>query len=459
MKTSLTRRQFVHWLVVGTAGAALAACGRTQQTEVPKAVSTPAATGATVAPEPTTAPATAAPKQPASIVLSGWGNVEELNLYKNIIAAFMQDNPDVKVDLLGIPDAGEYGQKLFPMIAAGTAPDCIRTGTQFFPGLYAQGALLDLTPYFEKSPEMLDPNLYFTDLYDIYRMDGKYYGTILGPTVMLMYYNADLFAKAGVQPPTDSWTLADYVEAAKQLTVRDGDRIIQYGSNVVTAREVWEGIVWSKGGQIFDDMRKPTKCLLDSPEAIDTFRWMQDLVYKHKVAPTTAQLQGLEGGWDSGRIAMELTGSWSINTRRKITAFKWDLAHQPKDKYRVACHFAGAVVVYAKTKFKDASWALARYFQSDRAQKLIAEDGLNTPMMRKWAESDTFLKLPGAPPHHRVRVEVMQYSRNRDAYFPAWQEVQSKVWAPEIDKLMLNKQSPEETAQNITKGTNALLRK
>lgn len=154
---------------------------------------------------------------------------------------------------------------------------------------------------------------------------------------------------------------------------------------------------------------------------------------------------------------MELGGSWSINARRKIDQFQWDLFHFPKAQTRVTCHLAGAVVVAAASKYPDQAWSHAAYYESDRAQEMFAKDGLNTPMMKKWAQSDTFLQLEGAPPHHSVRVEAMEYSRNRDFYFDKWQEVQTKVWQPEMDKLMTGVQTPEETAANMAAGTQALL--
>ncbi len=78
----------------------------------------------------------------------------------------------------------------------------------------------------------------------------------------------------------------------------------------------------------------------------------------------------------------------------------------------------------------------AAYYQGDRAQEMYTRDGLNTPIMRKWATSPVFLELDGAPPHHSARVDAMEYSRNRDFYFAAWTEVRNKAFNPEMDKLM-----------------------
>jgi len=436
----ISRREMMKALGALGLGAALSACSPAAEEATPAAQDAPA--------EP------AAPEK-VKIRLSGWGNTEEITLYENIAKAHMEEDPSLEIEVIGLPFS-DYETKLFTWIASGDPPDCLRTGTQFFPTLWADGALLDLTPYFDEMPELLDDELYFTELYDIYQMEDRLYGTILGPTVMIGYYNKTIFEQAGVEPPNAEWTYDDYAQVAKELTQGEGVNKI-WGSTNYYGRLQWQSQLWARGGEIFDKVRNPTKCLLDSDEMVETVQWFHDMVYVHRAAPTDADASALEGGWNSGRVAMELGGSWAINARRKIEAFEWDLFHFPREKVQATCHLAGAVVLSKDGKHHDQAWAHAAFYESDRAQKMFAEDGLNTPMMRKWAESETFLKLEGAPEHHVIRVDAMEYSRNRDFYFEKWREVQTKVWAPEMEKLMLDQQTAEETVKNMAEGTQALL--
>jgi len=453
--TIMTRREMMQGMGAILAGSVLSACAPTPPEETVKAEVTGAPARATVAEEvePTVSPA----KQEAvTIKFSGWGNVEELTLYENIAAAQMEENPNLKIENIGLP-GNEYSQKLFTWIASGNPPDCIRVGTQYFPTLYAERAVLDLTPYFHSNSELLDDKLYMTDLYKIYTMDDKMYAPVLGPNVMALYYNVDMFENAGVEPPNMDWTYEDYTAAAIKMTRGEGTEK-HYGATNAYWWMVWESILWANGGDLFDREREPTRCTLDSPEMVETCRWLQDLVFKDKAVPTAAEASGFEGGWNSGRIGLEINGTWAVNARRKIKEFNWDLAHLPIGaKERAACHAAGGIVIPVVTKHPDEAWVVAAYHEGDRAQELYARDGLNTPIMRKWAESDVFLKLEGAPPHHKVRVDAMEYSRNRDFYFEKWSEVRDKVFGPEMDKLMTNSQSPEETAANMATGAQALL--
>ncbi len=50
--------------------------------------------------------------------------------------------------------------------------------------------------------------------------DGQLWSIPFQRSAVVMYYNVDMFAKAGLEPPT-SWRV--WAEAAQALTVQDGD--------------------------------------------------------------------------------------------------------------------------------------------------------------------------------------------------------------------------------------------
>jgi ABC-type glycerol-3-phosphate transport system substrate-binding protein len=46
-----------------------------------------------------------------SIRFAGWGNAEELQLYENIAKAHMEEDPKIKIEVLGMPSS-DYSQKI-----------------------------------------------------------------------------------------------------------------------------------------------------------------------------------------------------------------------------------------------------------------------------------------------------------------------------------------------------------
>ncbi len=108
----------------------------------------------------------------------------------------------------------DYAQKLFSWIASGDPPENLRTGTQYFPTLWADDVLLPLTEYFNRDADLLDDAQYMTELYDIYTMDDELFATVIGPNVMAAYLNMDMLAEAGLSYPDEDWTYEDYAAMA-----------------------------------------------------------------------------------------------------------------------------------------------------------------------------------------------------------------------------------------------------
>ena len=110
-----------------------------------------------------------------------------------------------------------------------------------------------------------------------------------------IFYNKKLFDEAGVpHPPASwddaSWTWDNMVSRAKALTKNYGDREKgQYGL-AITLNDLYVGVPWLFGAEIFPQQdyqtAKVDSVQLATPEAIAALQAKADLVYKDKVAPT-----------------------------------------------------------------------------------------------------------------------------------------------------------------------------
>ena len=103
-------------------------------------------------------------------------------------------------------------------------------------GHYKRDLLLNLQPMIDAS-QVFDPVDYPVELFDVWRLDGEnLYALPENLQSMSLYYNTTIFDQAGATVPDDTWTWDQVVEAGKALTVRDGDRVSQYGLDVGTMR-------------------------------------------------------------------------------------------------------------------------------------------------------------------------------------------------------------------------------
>lgn len=394
------------------------------------------------------------------ISFSTWGSLEEKKVNEEIIKLFEEKYPETKVKLQYIPE--EYTTKIDTLFLGKQAPDVIYGHPKYFTKWASQGLLMDLTEKFSETPELMDESKFNVGLYDAFKYEGKNIATVNGADTMVVYYNKKLFDESGVEYPSAEWTWEDFAEAAQKLTIwGDDGKPKQFGMSIHGDYSLAETFMFSYGGQWFDDMNNPKEVRFNSEENINALQMMQDLIFKYKAAPTSSDSTVLGGGFDAGKIAMVIDGVWSIVYRKDIKDFEWGIAEVPtvpgKDK-KIPALYAG-YAISETSKNPDLAWEFAKFMQSDDAQKLLAESGLITVINKDIATSEEILNIPGTPINHEIRVTTLDKAMHNDAVMVNWMEALTKAFTPNMDLLLTNKQSAEETAEKIHKGMEEMLNK
>lgn len=397
---------------------------------------------------------------PASAELSGtirystWGSVAEKEINEAIIAAFEEENPGCKVELEYIPD--QYTQKIDTMFLGGEAPDVIYGHPHYFAGWAANGLLMNLNDMFEQEKDFFYGPDFTTSMYDMFKYKGDHVGTINGHDSFLLFYNKTLFDEAGVAYPTEDWTWDDFVAAGQKLT-KETESGKQYACTFDEYN--LNAILYSFGGDLYDDMNNPTKVVADSPDTVAALQFIQDCISKYGIAPDTKDLKQVGGSFQTGKIAMEITGAWAVATNARIEDFEWDCAMVPlREGYprRVSAYYAG-YAVNAATQNPELAKAFAKYFQSDRAQKLLCEMGLITVINNNIASSEPALKGPGAPEHAYYRVTTAPLATNGYAMLTNREETMIKVISPAIERLLAGTTTAEQCSKDMQDGLTELL--
>src|ERR671937_56609 len=224
-----SRRRFLA-LLGGGLGAVLAACA-------PAAATKPAGT-------PAAAPA-AKDAAKTKVRATVWVGQAELDALGKMTNSYKEKNPNADVEWINISGGGPYGRdKLQAMIAGGDAPDMMMLNTGQFEGLAGRGALAGLDDYVKG--DNLDLGIYWPQAVDGAKFQGKLYALPRDMSNVILYYNKDLFDKAGVAYPNNDWTWNSFLEASKKLTL-DKDKsgkVNQWGFGVLNIVWNWAGFVW-----------------------------------------------------------------------------------------------------------------------------------------------------------------------------------------------------------------------
>ena len=137
--------------------------------------------------------------------------------------------------------------------------------------------------------------------------DGQLYGLQPGANTLAIFYNKDVLAKAGVQPPK---TWDELKTAAKKLTSGK-----QYGFafNATADYEgAWQFLppMWTNGGDETD---------LKSPQVAEALQFWKDLVDDGSVSKSVVNWKqsDVNDQFIAGKAAMMLNGPWQIPALQK----------------------------------------------------------------------------------------------------------------------------------------------
>ena len=387
-----------------------------------------------------------------------WGSPEEIDIVTKSMEGWQKEHSEIQVRFEHTPYSG-YDSKILTRVAGGAAPDVIAAEANYFVTFATRGVFLGLNQFIKQDANFkLDD--FFGSIIDRFTVDGEVYAIPrdVAPFACV-FYNKDLFDQAGLPYPTDDWTWDEMLELAKKLTKRDtSGRITQYGFY----GWAWQNFIYGNGGDLVDNVKLPTKTLMDDPKSIEGLQFYSDLINKYEVMPTPLAMANLGMGVDmmfaSGRLAMFLSGIWETPALREKYDFHWDVAMFPKNKTGVRRFGSGGTGygVMKSTQHPKESWEVVKALTSAPVQAEMARRGLSQPALRSiasgpdWAEND----LP--PLNKKMLNEAVNYIVF-DPFHAGWREIEAKYIIPELDLVKSGKETAEEAVKKIAPKINAML--
>jgi multiple sugar transport system substrate-binding protein len=322
-----------------------------------------------------------------------WGEPSRTGSMQRLADEFSKQHPEIKVN---IDNAGDnFGVKFNTLVAAGTPPDAALVNELGGAGLYANGFYENIYGRIQNDSDFLtgvyqkiaDPvkSPFTMSENEVFALPTMNY-------VTLMFYNKDMFDAAGLAYPDGTWDWDKFRENAKALTIREGDNTTQFGTfftRLIVYEQSW---FFSNGVDIISADR--LKCDLDKQEAVDTFRTMQAIIHEDRSAPipdTTGGSQVSNISFDTGKVAMQLFGSWMIPTYATLP-FNWGVAPIPSGPQgRIPAAFPNGMGIGGGSSNQDAAWEWIKFCTSQEGQRIIAEEGLAQPTLEAIMDTEVFM--------------------------------------------------------------------
>jgi multiple sugar transport system substrate-binding protein len=163
-------------------------------------------------------------------------------------------------------------------------------------------------------------------------LDGKTYGVPMGTDTRALWYNQDLFKKAGIAVPWQPKTWDDVLAAARTIKAKEpGVTPLNVysgkGAGEGATMQGFEMLLYGTTNTLYDDNSK--KWITSSPGFLNSLNFVKT-VYSEKLGPTPQDALNPNFGTSvsndllpGGKLAIDLDGSWLAGTWLTTGAKPW----------------------------------------------------------------------------------------------------------------------------------------
>ncbi|MUH59431.1 ABC transporter substrate-binding protein [Bifidobacterium canis] len=321
------------------------------------------------------------------------GETVELNVWgwepllKEVVPGFEKENPNIKVKITNAgTNSKEYTALSNALNAGSGAPDVVQLDYNAVPQFALTGGLEDLSQY--GSGDIIDQ---FTNgAKSAVTIENKVYGLPMGTGPMALFYNKDVFDKAGVTEAPKTWD--EFYEAAKKIR-KTGSYITSDSGDAGFAMSM----MWEAGGAPFKVDGENLTINLTGDSGVQKFAdFWQKMISEDLIDTQTA---GWSEDWykslNDGSIASLMTGAWmpiTLENSVKDAAGKYRVAALPTPSGEAVSseNGGGALAVVKGTKKGDAAYKFAKYVAIGGGNKTFT-DGGSFPPDKATLENKDFL--------------------------------------------------------------------
>jgi multiple sugar transport system substrate-binding protein len=365
-----------------------------------------------------------------------FGAPEELAAYRTLAEGYRKAT-GATIQLVEASDRADLIARLATSIAGGSPPDLFLMNYRFYGQFAAKNAVEPVDERL-KASSTLKAGDFYPEAMTAFQWHGRQLCMPQNVSSLAVYFNRSLFEKYGVPAPKPGWTWNDMVGTAQALT-RDGrgavmkgtesegggQRVAVYGLGVEPTVIRVAPFVWSAGGQLVDDEKKPTRFTLDTPAARQALRTFLELRAVYGVVPPDEEVEAEddESRFANGRLAMLLTSRRATTTFRTIKNFEWDVAPLPTMGTAAGVLHSDAYCITRGADNKDGAWRFMEYALGRDGARIMAETGRTVPSHIEVATSPAFLDPAQPPRNSQVFLDAIPTIR-RLPTISTWPEIE-----------------------------------
>lgn len=381
------------------------------------------------------------------------GNEAHLAMLNGFAESFKEKHPDVTVRYETIPP-GDYTQKLTFQLAGGNPPDLGWMMEDAASTFANAGVLEDLAPTLQAAEgynfgDFSEPAL------GLWAGDGKVWGVPFSTSPFVIFYNKEMFDKAGLEDPLQlaakgEWDMAKFQEVAARLKEANGTWGFEFKDGQGYDTRIMHALmppIRAYGGDVWANK----ECGFDKPEAVAAVQQLHDMVFKDKsIVPP-----GETGDYFSGNAAMTINQISRASLMEKA-GFEWGIAPLPTGPAGESPVIGQAgIVVFTAGRQKDLAAEFVAHMTNEENVATMAQ--FFPPARNAVLSSDAFINSNKLIPAEQMKVVADAIAKGK--VLPSHEKSPQIVAAmkPRVDALWRADANVEESLKAVCTAIQPLL--
>ncbi|MDQ3703277.1 MAG: hypothetical protein M3442_20515, partial [Chloroflexota bacterium] len=273
------------------------------------------------------------------------------------------------------------------------------------------------------------------------------------PSYGVIYTNVNALTENAVRQPDQHTAWEQVLDTSRRVKKVDGGAVSRWGLILpVTDQSAQYWITWGRswGAELYSEDGK--RAQLDSPKVVEAPQFVYDVIYKHQVAPSAAQLNEIRGAGNGfqdgfGGLMQGSSSQKSMPTRVKdkfqIGNFQWPKGPSGK---RGSIAISDYIHVAKQTQFPEEAWELTKHL-CDKETGIRLGEGTGGASGTCGGRPDVYRheRILANPLHRAWLQAVEEVLPFREPWNFRGLDIENQVLKPELNKIWQGEQAPSPT--------------
>ena len=396
-----------------------------------------------------------------------------------LITAFEKKYPNVNVVYHKMAGANTHIANL--LLSSGAKIDAIPQASVYDTRLRGQnGIYVNLVPYMKKDGISFKKT-FGPGLYSLYSVNGKIYGIPYGVNSYAVYFNKNMFKKAGVPYPTQDWTWNDLRTAAKALTTGSGaNKVYGFLPDYINQ---WDFPAIEQLGLNYMYRDNGKQANWNNPAFLKSLQFFYNMEMVDKSALPESQFKALKIESDphaiflQGKVAMYIAQPFIVkySSEKSVYGFKgFNFAAVNLPRVNASdpaknIFYTSDFSIPVSSTHKQIAWDFLRFFSLEQPQIYAKAKGMvpaELPALMGQPMVNRVANIIFNYPHFSVQSGIQTFFTNK-IMIPALatlgtasENVQIQTLVQnEVENTMLGNETPQQAIANMEQQSNQIIQR